>query len=101
MAEYKSQRLVYRKQLLLILHDEVIDIVVSLRIALRVLEHALTVLRKIPIMQALHWRLGPIKNAIAWLLCKRGQLLFKPLGELSLRRPTGSVVVPIAGNPGR
>ena len=51
MAEDEAQRLVQREQPLLVLHDQVVDLVVGLRVAARVLEHALLVLGEVAVVQ--------------------------------------------------
>jgi hypothetical protein len=96
MAEDESQRLVWGKQLLLVLHDEVVDIIVGLRIAFGVLENALSVLCKVAVVKPLHRQFCPIENTIARLLGERGQLFVEPLGKFALRWPARRIVIPVA-----
>ena len=96
VAEDEAQRLVQREQPLLVLHDQVVDLVVGLGVAARVLEHALPVLREVAVVQRLDGLLQPRQLAVALVLGQLRQLRLEGLGELALapagrrRRSRGS-----------
>ena len=98
VAEDEAQRLVERQQPLLVLHDEVVDLVVGLGVAPRVLEHALLVLGEVAVVQPLHRLLEPLQCLIARLLGQLGQLASNASANLPLRRLPGFVVVAVVGH---
>ena len=63
VAEDEAQRLVQGEQALLVLHDQVVDLVVGLRVAARVLEHALLVLGEVAVVEPLDRLLEPVEIA--------------------------------------
>ena len=62
MAEDEPQRLLFGQQPLLLLHDQVVDFVVGLGVAARVLEHALLVLGEVAVVQPVHRQLQPFQR---------------------------------------
>ena len=62
VAEDEAQRLVHRQQPLLVLHDQVVDLVVGLGVAPRVLEHAFLVLGEVAVVQLVHRQLEPFQR---------------------------------------
>ena len=98
MAEDEAERLVHRKQPLLVLHDEVVNVVVGLGVAPGVLQHALLVLREVAVVQASPAAVSSSQDVVARVLRQRGQLRLEPLRELALDRLAGRVVVAVVGH---
>ena len=98
MAEDEPQRLLHRKQPLLVLHDQVVDLVVGLGVAAGVLEHALLVLGEVAVVQPVHRQLEPVQRCVALVLGELGQGRLEGLGELAFHRLPGAVVVAVVGH---
>ena len=86
VAEDEAQRLIHRQQPLLLLHDQVVDLIVGLGVAPRVLEHALLVLGEVAVVELVHRLLEPGQFSVTLFLGQRRQLRLKRLGELALHR---------------
>ena len=97
MAEDEAERLVQGEQPLLLFHDQVVDVVVRLRVASGVLEDALLVRGEVAVVQPIHGLLEPLQLLEPLLAGKGCQFRLERFGELALDRLTGSVVVAIVG----
>src|SRR5207248_2038935 len=98
VAEDEPERLIHREQPLLFPHDQVVHVVIGLRISPSVLENTLLVPGEVPIVETRQRFLQPRDVLEGRELGQRQQLVFEHSGKLARNGVTLPVVVAVVRN---